>query len=69
MSHDDARMALPLIRDMMLLKQKSKFKFLDHWSPDVRMQHTTNAEKPGTLPGFFIFVPQKWRVVRYFDVP
>jgi hypothetical protein len=55
MSHDDARMALPLIRDMMLLKQKSKFKFLDQWSLDVRMQHTTNAVKPGTLPGFFIF--------------
>ena len=55
MSHDDARMALPLIRDMMLLKQKSKFKFLDQWSLDVRMQHTTNAVKPGTLPSFFIF--------------
>src|ERR1039458_1567489 len=23
-------------------------------------------EKPGTLPGFFIFVPHNWRVVRYF---
>ena len=60
-------MALPLIRDKMLLKQKSKFKFLDQWSLDVRMQHTTNTEKPGTSPGFFIFVPHRWCVVRYFD--
>jgi hypothetical protein len=33
----------------------------------VRMQHTTNTEKPGTSPGFFIFVPHRWCVVRYFD--
>jgi hypothetical protein len=55
---DDVRIALPLICDIMLLKQKSKIKFLDQWQTDVRMQpHYERGEARARRPAYSFSCP------------